>query len=151
MADTLSQTNKQDTAKTIVHDTIIRVRYAETDKMGVVYNGEYLTYLEVGRTELMRSKGLPYTEFEKAGYILPLIESYIKYHESAFYDDLLTVRASLSTERKAVVKFEYNILRDNTTIATGYTVHSFVKSETGRPVKPPKIFTDTLQAVESSD
>ncbi len=150
MADTMSQTNKHDTVKKIVHDTIIRVRYAETDKMGVVYNGEYLTYLEVGRTELMRSKGLPYTEFEKAGYILPLIESYVKYRESAFYDDLLTIRASLSTARKAVVKFEYNILRDNTTIATGYTVHSFVKSETGRPVKPPKIFTDILQAIEST-
>ena len=57
----------------ISNDTIIRVRYAETDQMGVVYNGEYLTYFEVGRTELMREQNLPYTEFEKAGYIRGIV------------------------------------------------------------------------------
>ena len=74
-------------------------------KMGFVYNGVYLTYFEVGRTELMRAFALPYTEFEKNGYFLPLIESNVKYIAPAFYDDLLDIVAFLKTEYKPTVRF----------------------------------------------
>jgi acyl-CoA thioester hydrolase len=130
--------------------TQVRVRYADTDKMGVVYNGMYFTFFEVGRTELMRNFGLPYTEFENAGYILPLVETGARFLSSAFYDDLLEVEAILSLEIKPLVKFEYNILRNNTTIVTGFTVHSFVKADTRKPVKPPRMYVDALEAFRNN-
>jgi acyl-CoA thioester hydrolase len=122
----------------------IRVRYAETDKMGIVYNGNYLTYFEVARVEMMRSFGLPYVVIEKSGYQLPLVESHVNYKSPAFFDDLLNIEASFAFELKPVLKIKYNIFRDNTTIATGHTVHSFFSIEKRKPVRPPKIFVDAI-------
>ena len=68
-----------------------RVIYADTDKMGVVYNGNYLSYFEIGRNELMRHLGLAYTEVEKNGLILPVIDAYVKYIKPAYYDDILDI------------------------------------------------------------
>ncbi len=124
----------------VTHVTQVRVRYADTDKMGIVYNGTYFTYFEVGRTELMRHFGLPYTEFEKEGYLLPLVETHACFKSSAHYDDILDIKATLKVERKPKVKFDYEIYRGDTLIATGYTVHSFIKAENRRPVKPPQMF-----------
>ncbi len=126
-------------------NTNIRVRYADTDKMGVVYNSVYLVYFEVGRTELMRANNLPYTEFEKAGYHLPLIEAKVIFRKAAFYDDLLIINAKLDTEKiTAKLQFDYIILRDSDLIAEGYTIHSFMNSSTKRAVKPPEIFLKAL-------
>ena len=124
--------------------TKIRVKYADTDKMGVVNNGRYLEYFEAGRTELMREYGLPYTEFEKAGFLLPVVEAFASFKSPANYDDILEVEASLKFSYEPFLRFEYNIFRGNTTIAIGYTIHSFLNSETRRPVKPPKVFLDAL-------
>ncbi len=131
----------------IKHTTQIRVRYAETDQMNVVYYSNYFVYFESGRTELLRSIGLPYTEFEKMGYILPVIEAYAKYYKSAAYDDLINVITILKELPAARIKLDYEI-RDNKTnelIAEGYTVHSFVKSETRKPTRAPEIFLKTLE------
>lgn len=126
-------------------NTKIRVRYADTDKMGVVYNSVYLVYFEVGRTELMRANNLPYTEFEKAGYHLPLIEAKVVFRKAAFYDDLLVIKATLDTEKiSAKLQFDYIISRDSDLIAEGYTIHSFMNSTTKRAVKPPEIFLKAL-------
>lgn len=126
-------------------NTKIRVRYADTDKMGVVYNSVYLVYFEVGRTELMRAYNLPYTEFEKAGYHLPLIEAKVVFRKAAFYDDLLVIKATLDTEKiSAKLQFDYIISRDSDLIAEGYTIHSFMNSTTKRAVKPPEIFLKAL-------
>ncbi|PIS44167.1 MAG: acyl-CoA thioesterase, partial [Ignavibacteria bacterium CG08_land_8_20_14_0_20_37_9] len=73
------------------HISTIRVRYADTDKMQFVYNGKYLEYFEVGRTELLRSLGLPYSEVEEQGYQLPVVEASVKYKSPAHYDDLLEI------------------------------------------------------------
>jgi len=129
--------------KEITHRTSVRVRYADTDKMGVVYNAVYLVYFEVGRTELMRKVGLAYTEFENAGYHLPLTEAHLTYHQPAFYDDELIIEAFVKPEYKPLIKFEYNIFRGETTIVSGWTIHSFINSMM-KPVKPPKIFIDTI-------
>ena len=128
----------------ISHSTKIRVTYADTDKMGVVNNGVYFRYFEIGRTELMREVGLAYTDVEKTGYLLPLIESHANYLVGAEYDDELRIQAELKLEYKPIVKFIYNIFRANTTIAKGYTVHSFIRSDNRKPVKPPKIFFDSV-------
>jgi acyl-CoA thioester hydrolase len=100
---------------TLQHTSTIRVRYAETDQMRVVYNGEYLTYFEVGRTEALRAFGLPYTELEKEGYLLPVIEANIQYKSPAFYDDVLEITACLSSQITATITISYTIIRRNDT------------------------------------
>ncbi len=124
--------------------TQIRVRYADTDKMGFVYNGVYLTFFEVGRTELMRAFCLPYIEFEQKGYFLPLIESNVKYISPAHYDDLLDIETTYITEYKPIIKFDYRILLGNDIISNGYTIHTFINSQTHKPVKPPSFFWNKL-------
>jgi len=132
------------------HVTKIRVRYADTDKMGIVYNGNYLTFFEVGRTELMRNAGLPYIEFEKAGYMLPLVEAHINYKQAAYYDDILEVNAKIDlTELKATLRFDYNINVANRQIATGWTIHTFVKMPELKPVRPPKIFVNFIDTLKN--
>ena len=75
--------------------TKVRVRYADTDKMQFVYNGKYLEYFEVGRTELLRSSGLPYSIIENQGYQLPLIKAELNFKKPAYYDDILNITATL--------------------------------------------------------
>lgn len=131
----------------IKHTTQIRVRYAETDQMNVVYYANYFVYFETGRTELLRSIGLPYTELENMGYILPVIEANAKYYKPVGYDDLINVITTLKELPTARIKLNYEI-KDNTTtemIAEGYTVHSFVKSNTRKPTRAPDIFLKTLE------
>jgi len=122
----------------------IRVRYADTDKMGYLYNGNYFAYFEVGRTELMRAYGMIYKDLEDSGYILPLIDTYAKYIKPAYYDDLLTIEATLNYDKGAIIQFDYNILKDNTIITNGFTRHIFVTVDKRIPVKPPKMFMDVI-------
>ncbi len=122
----------------------IRVRYADTDKMGYLYNGNYFAYFEVGRTELMRAYGMIYKDLEDSGYILPLIDTYAKYIKPAYYDDLLTIEATLNYDKGAIIQFDYNILKDNTIITNGFTRHIFVTVNKRIPVKPPKMFMDVI-------
>lgn len=129
------------------HNHVIRVRYAETDQMGIVWNGNYSVYFEIGRTELMREYGIQYRELEEEGYILPLADLYSKFIKPAHYDDVLTIRTELEWNNSAALKFVYTILREDTVIAEGYTTHMFVKSDTRVPVKPPKIFKDSIKTV----
>ncbi|GBD90538.1 1,4-dihydroxy-2-naphthoyl-CoA hydrolase [bacterium BMS3Abin04] len=126
--------------------TKIRVRYADTDKMHFVYNGKYLEYFEVGRTELLRSTGLPYSALEKAGYQLPLMQAHVNYKYPAHYDDVLVIEATVSELYSAKVHIDYVISNEenNQLIATGYTDHLFIKENTKRPTKPPQIYIDAL-------
>ena len=128
------------------HITQIRVRYADTDKMQFVYNGKYLEYFEVGRTELLRSCGLAYSELEKAGYQLPLIEAGLRYKNPAYYDDILTIHASIHELYSAKVHIKYTITKesDKNLIATGFTTHMFIRTENKKPTKPPQIYIDAL-------
>ena len=129
------------------HITQIRVRYADTDKMQFVYNGKYLEYFEVGRTELLRSCGLAYSELEKAGYQLPLIEAGLRYKNPAYYDDILTIQASINELYSAKVHIDYEIKRqnENVVLVAGFTTHMFIKEKTKKPTKPPQIYIDALK------
>ncbi len=131
----------------IIHTTTIRVRYADTDKMGIVYNGKYLEYFEVGRTELLRSTGLPYSELEKSGYQLPLIQAHVNYKKPAMYDDLIDVKAVVKDLHTAKVHIDYEITRKDSSelIATGFTDHMFINAESKRPVKPPEKYIKALE------
>ena len=108
------------------HDVTVRVRYAETDQMGVVYHSNYLIWFEVGRVELMRSLGFDYKlmETEDDTFIV-VADAHCRYHHPARYDELLTVRTRILEAKNRTLKFGYELLRqsDNKLLATGHTLH----------------------------
>lgn len=118
---------------TLNGETKIRVRYAETDRMGIVYHSNHIVWFEVGRTELFRQIGLPYTLFEKEGIGLAVIEVSCRYRKPAYYDDEITVFTEVEKFTSRRVLFNYKILKGKTLIAEGKTLHFFVNHE-GRPV-----------------
>jgi acyl-CoA thioester hydrolase len=130
----------------IKQTTQIRVRYADTDQMKQVYYSKYFEYFEQGRSDLLRTIGLPYGEFEKHGTFLPVIEAYAKYRRPALYDDLLTVETVVNEMPVARVRIEYKIWREGEEepIVEGFTVHSFVNAETGKPTRAPQMFLQVL-------
>jgi acyl-CoA thioester hydrolase len=123
------------------HETQIRVRYAETDRMGYSYYGNYPTYYEVGRTEFIRELGLSYKQLEDDGYLLPIVNMSIKYIKPALYDDLLTVRTYYKKFHTIKVEFEYEIINQNhELINTGQTLLAFVNSKTRKPTQAPEYY-----------
>jgi acyl-CoA thioester hydrolase len=137
----------------IKHSTQIRVRYADTDQMKVVYHGKYLEYFEVGRAALIRSLGLPYSELETRGILLPVVEAYAKYRKPACYDDLLSIKAIVSELPKATLKIDYQVFRSNEEVplAEGYTIHSFLNVATGKPTRPPLYFMQIMEKALNAD
>jgi acyl-CoA thioester hydrolase len=111
------------------HETKIRVRYKDTDRMGVVYYGNYLTFFEIGRTEFMRELDFPYSRLESDGYTLVVTEVLAKYHANAGYDALLTVKTRIVDQRGAWVRFEYEVLgEERKVLVTGHTVHACINA-----------------------
>jgi acyl-CoA thioester hydrolase len=129
------------------HTTQIRVRYADTDQMHFVYNGKYPEYFEVGRTEMMRSIGLPYHKMEMYGFMLPLLEVRVKYKNPAYYDDLLLVRTFVKEIPILKVHIDYEIYRtdEKQLVAEGYTEHVFMKMESKKAVRPPEFFINAIK------
>ena len=127
-----------------------RVTYAETDKMGFVYYGNYMTYFEIGRTELIRSLGSPYAELEDEGFYLPVIEVSCRYLKPAKYDDLLTIRTEITELKGVRLGFKYEILRtenrlrDGEKLAEGATLHAFMDRQ-GKPVRPPERLMEIIK------
>ena len=119
-----------------------RVPYADTDMMGVVYYGNYLTLFERCRNELMRKTGVTYKQMEESGVMLPVIEAHVDYQTSAFYDDVLTIVGWLEYAKGVRMKVRCAIMRDGELIASGYTVHCCLSSETKRPVRVPDYLAD---------
>lgn len=133
-------------------ETAIRVRYQETDQMGVAYHANYLVWFEVGRAELMRCLGMPYLEFEKNDLYLPVIKATCEYKAPARYDDELTVVTWIETLHTVRLTFFYEIRRRNTVLARGSTEHAFVNKK-GRPVVlkkwSPFLWSRLCKAVKS--
>jgi acyl-CoA thioester hydrolase len=130
--------------------TSVRVRYADTDQMGIVNNGRYLEYFEVGRTELFRSMGLSYSAFEHMGYGLPLIEAHCEFLRPALYDDILLIASRIGEFGGARLRIDYTIHRsgDPSLLARGHTIHAFTCIPSGKPVRPPVSFLETLRRAE---
>ena len=128
------------------HDVTIRVRYAETDQMGVVYHSNYLIWFEVGRVELMRATGFDYKVMETDDdcYIV-VAEAHCRYEKPARYDQVLRVRTRIAEWRNRIVKFSYEIFidEDSTLLATGFTTH-VVCGRNGRPKSLPPKYRDVL-------
>jgi acyl-CoA thioester hydrolase len=116
----------------------VRVRYAETDTMGVVYYANYLVWFEVARTDLLREAGWTYREMEADGYMLPVLEANCVYRQPARYDDEIDVKATGALVSAVRVKFVYDVVRaaDDVLLASGYTVHASI-DRTGRPCRLP--------------
>jgi len=116
----------------------LRVRYAETDKMGVVYYANYLVWFEVGRADLLRSLGWSYREMELAGVSLPVIEAQCTYQRPARYDDEIEIRTAGRMLSPVRMEFEYEVIRrqDAAIAATGKTVHAAL-DRSGRPCRLP--------------
>lgn len=116
----------------------VRVRYAETDKMGVVYYANYLVWFEVARCEWFRETGSTYQALEAAGTILPVIEAHCEYDRPARYDDEIDIQTRARLLSPARLRFDYDVVRpgDTTPLASGYTVHAGV-DPTGRPRRLP--------------
>ena len=124
----------------------IRVRYAETDKMGVVYYANYFVWFEIGRCELLRTIGRSYRELEAEGVGLPVIEAHCEYKSPARYDDALQVKTTGKLLSPARVEFAYEISRpcDGTVNATGRTVHAAIDTK-GRPCRLPDYIRELLE------
>jgi acyl-CoA thioester hydrolase len=118
--------------------TRIRVRYAETDKMGVVHHSNYFVWFELGRSELLRSRGWTYREMEETGVMLPVIEASCAYLQPSRYDDEVEVRARAEVLSPVRLAFDYEIVRlpEATVLARGRTVHAAI-SRAGKPCRLP--------------
>jgi len=124
----------------------VRVRYAETDQMGFAYHGNYLPWFEIARTTLLREHGLPYRDLETQGYFLPVLEVQLKYRKPAFYDDVLTIVASLPEKPVLKIQIRYEVFRGEELLATGQTLHAFI-DKSGKPVRPPQSFVQRMDAL----
>ncbi|MBC3848046.1 acyl-CoA thioesterase [Winogradskyella echinorum] len=129
-----------------INETKIRVRYGETDQMGVVYHANYAVYFEVGRTEWLRQYGLSYSGMEEGGIMLPVVSLSINYKNSARYDDVLKVKTTLKKMPTASIEFHYEIHNQlDVLLATGHTILAFIDMEKNRPTRCPKYLLDKLQ------
>jgi acyl-CoA thioester hydrolase len=125
--------------------TEIRVIYAHTDQMMGVHHARFFEYFEIARTEMLRSSGYTYKEFEEAGFMLPLIEAHINFRYQAKYDDILKIRSYIDGDARITLKINYEVYRDNNLICDGYTKHAFVKSKTFKATRAPEIFLKLLE------
>jgi len=122
----------------VIHETRLRVRYAEIDAQGHVNNAVYLSYFEVGRVEWLRAADLSYRELEERGYGIVVVEVLAHYRRAAFFDDELTLRTELADLSRASMRFEYVVSRDGELLVTGYTRHACVDLATGKPIRVPE-------------
>lgn len=128
-------------------ETSLRVRYADTDQMRYAYYGVYFAYFEQGRSDLLRSVGLPYPVLEQMGFILPVIEAHAEYRRPAHYDDLIHIVTTLRDKPIARVRLDYKVHNESRTelLAEGYTIHSFVSAATGKPTRAPMQFLEVIE------
>jgi acyl-CoA thioester hydrolase len=117
----------------------VRVRYAETDKMGVCWHGNYLLYLEEARGEALRATGHgSYADMEAAGVMTPIVKINLNYHRSAFYDDLLTIHVYVEEPVRSKIKFRYEVVNEaGEAILDGITELAFITADTHQPCRPP--------------
>ncbi len=129
------------------HYSKVRVRYADTDQMGFVYNGKYFEYFEVGRTEMMRELGLPYREVEANGFMMPVHSIAIQYKNAAFYDEELEVETRVPEIPVTKVRIEHTIrsVERGVVIVEGHIDLIFIKLESKRACRAPEFFINKMK------
>jgi len=118
-----------------------RVPYADTDQMGVVYYANFFVIFERCRNEFLRETGLTYKKLEESGIMLPVVEAHCSYKSPIYYDDLLSVTASITRVKGCRITISCNVFRGNDLLATGYTIHASV-NHSGKPIPAPQPFFD---------
>lgn len=127
------------------NEIFIRIRYGETDQMGVVHHGNYALYLEMGRTEWLRTFGISYSQMEREGVMLPVISMALNYKKSAYYDDVVKVKTQLKKTPSVKIEFEYEITNEaDEILVQANTVLAFINMKTRRPMKCPDYILDKL-------
>jgi len=131
------------------HTFTFRVCYSEIDAMGTYYNSRALEWFERGRTELCRTTGMPYTEWERRGIRLPLTESHVEYLGMAGYDDLLSITTTATMAGRARIRFDVEIhhAESRRPVCRGYTIHAITDAR-GRPIRPPKWVPNTIEGAQ---
>ena len=133
-----------------IHETQVRVRYGEVDRMGVVYHPHYLVFFEKGRTEFLRSLGGTYRELEESGTLLLVAETGVRHLGSARYDDLLTIRTRMTDLRRVRLRFDYEVARGGEVLATGFTVLA-AADVNGRLRRLPSAFREQIESCLAVD
>lgn len=129
-----------------ISKTTLRVRYAETDQLGIVYYGNYAQYYEVGRVEALRQLGFSYKKLEEAGIAMPVLSLNCKFIRPALYDDLLTIQTTISQLPGTRMHFEYELFNEEgVLINKGDTVLAFLSGEEKRPIKAPEWLLDIFR------
>lgn len=129
-----------------VSETTIRVRYAETDRMGYVYYGNYTKYLEVGRVEALRQLGVIYKEMEESGIMLPVYTCNLKYMKPAYYDDLLIIKTTINELPSAKIIFDYEIYNEKgDLLTTASTTLVFINIATNKPCLAPETLMKNIK------
>ena len=129
----------------------VRVRFADTDPMGVVYHSRYLEWFEAARTELIRAKGISYKEIEEKGLSLPVIEAFCRYRHSVVYDELIRIKTRLTHLDRLKLRMEYQVYGEQDTMlrVDGYTLHCFTNQQ-GRPVRAPESLIHFFRQIKHS-
>jgi acyl-CoA thioester hydrolase len=118
------------------HEISFRVRYAETDRMGLLHHANYIVYFEMGRTELLRQRGISYRDIEDSGHLLVVIEVGCKFKRPAYYDDLLTLRTTVERVTHVKIVHRYEVFRDGVLLAEGHSTLACVDRD-GKPQALP--------------
>jgi acyl-CoA thioester hydrolase len=121
------------------HEISIRVRYAETDRMGLLHHANYFVYFEMGRTEMLRQSGLSYREVEDAGHFLVIVDIGCKFKRPAYYDDLLTLRTTVERVTHVKIVHRYEVRRDGMLLAEGHSTLACVDREGKPQALPPSL------------
>lgn len=130
--------------------TTYRIRYSDTDQMGVVYYGNYPRFYEIGRTEMIRDFGYTYKELEESGVYMPIADLTCKYHKSLFYDELITIKTVLNEMPRARMVFHHTIFNSkNELVHSAEITLVFLSKETNRPVRAPEYMINALNKMLS--
>ncbi len=131
------------------HFSEVRVRYSETDQMGVVYHGNYLPYFEIGRVEWLRNQGISYKSMEERGVALPIVNLSLNYKKSARYDDILTIKTAFKSQTSVKIEFDCEIRNEqNELLTTASFLLVFVDMKTGRATAAPDYIKEILDKIE---
>ena len=124
----------------------VKVRYNETDQMGVVHHGNYASYFEIGRTDFIKNSGISYKEMELKGIIMPVTELKMNYKKPAYYDDTLEIRTFLKNLSAAKIEFYYEVYNDkNELVCTAESTNAFIDKETGKLCRAPQFLINMIK------
>jgi len=124
--------------------TQIRVRYAETDAMGITYHANYLPWLEMARVRFLDEIGLPYREIEKMGFFMPVLEANLKYLRPSRFDDEVQVHLSIKERPSVKLRVDYEVRRGGELLVKAYTLHAFMNAA-GEAIRPPDVWREKMR------